>query len=189
MMLTNSRTYKSVDVVMDPSQALLFPVEFLNSLEPTGIPSRNLQLKVGVPIMLLRNLDPPELCNGTRLSVKNLYSHLIEATILTGCAKGRDVFIPWIPLIPIDLPFYFKRIQFPVRLAFAVSINKAQGQSLKIVGIHQQNPCFSHGQLYVACSTVGHPTNLDILAPGGKTRIYRAHVCVFSKYWSLSSGT
>jgi len=104
------------------------------------------------------------------ICVKNLYSHLIEATILTGCAKGKDVLIPRIPLIPTDLPFDFKRIQFPVRLVFAVSINKAQGQSLKIAGIHQQNPCFSHGQLYVACSSVGHPTNLYILAPGGKTR-------------------
>jgi len=69
--------------------------------------------------MLLRNL---ELCNGTKLCVKNLYSHLIEATILTGCAKGKDVFIPQIPLIPTDLPFDFKRIQFPVRLAFPRSI-------------------------------------------------------------------
>jgi ATP-dependent DNA helicase PIF1 len=99
--------------------------------------------------MLLRNLDPPELCKGTRLCVKNLYSHLIEATILTGCAKVRDVFIPRIPLIPTDLPFNFKRIQFPVHLVFAMSVNKAQGQSLKIEGIHMQNPCFSHGQLYV----------------------------------------
>jgi len=47
---------------MDPSQALLYPVEFLNSLEPTGIPPHNLQLKFGVPIMLLRNLDPPPSC-------------------------------------------------------------------------------------------------------------------------------
>jgi len=102
--------------------------------------------------------------------VKNLYSHLIEATTLTGCAKGKDVFIPRIPLIPTDLLFDFKRIQFPVHLAFAMSINKVQGQSLKIVGIHLQNPCFSHGQIYVACSRVRHPTNLHILAPGGKTR-------------------
>jgi ATP-dependent DNA helicase PIF1 len=170
MLPTNSRTYKSVDVIMDPSYDLLYPVEFLNSLEPMGIPVRNLQLKVGVLTMLLWNLDPPDLCNSTRLWVKNVYFHLIEATILTGCAKGRDVFIPRMPLIPTDLPFDFKRVQFPVRLAFAMSINKAQGQSLKIAGIHLQNPCFSHRQLYVACSRVGHPTNLYILAPGGKTR-------------------
>jgi ATP-dependent DNA helicase PIF1 len=119
--------------------------------------------------MLLRNLDLPELCNGTRLCVKNLYFDIIEATILTGCAKGKDIFIPRIPLIPTGLPFDFKRIQFPVRLAFAMS-NKAQGQSLKIAEIHLQNPCFSHRQLYVACSRVGHPSNLHILAPGGKTR-------------------
>jgi len=87
---------------MDPSQALLYPVEFLNSLEPTGIPLRNLQLKVRARIMLRRKLYPPELCNSTRLFVKNLYSYLIEATILTVCAKGRDVFIPRNPPILTD---------------------------------------------------------------------------------------
>ncbi|KFM69446.1 hypothetical protein X975_16917, partial [Stegodyphus mimosarum] len=50
--------------------------------------------------MLLRNLDPPSLCNVTRLSVKKLMKNVIEATILTGHAKGKDVFIPRIPLIP-----------------------------------------------------------------------------------------
>jgi ATP-dependent DNA helicase PIF1 len=105
------------------SQAVLYPVEFLNSLEHTGIPPHNLELKIEMPIMLLQNLDPLELCYGTRLCVKNLNSHVIEATVLTVCAKGKHVFIPRIPLIPTDLPFDFKRIQFPVRLAFAMSIN------------------------------------------------------------------
>ena len=49
-----------------------------------------------------------------------------------------------------------RRPKLSTRKFSASKINKAQGQSLKIAGIHLQNPCFSHGQLYVACSRVGH---------------------------------
>ncbi len=96
--------------------------------------------------------------------------HVIEATILTGCAKGEDVFIPRIPMIPTDMPFEFKRLQFPVRLAFAMSINKAQVKSLMFVSINLEAPCFSHDQLYVACSRVGAGKNLYVFASDGKTR-------------------
>jgi ATP-dependent DNA helicase PIF1 len=51
-----------------------------------------------------------------------------------------------------DLPFTLNRMQFPVLLAFAVTINKSQGQTFDRVGILLEEPVFSHGQLYVAFS-------------------------------------
>lgn len=66
----------------------------------------------------------------------NLHSNIIETTILSGTSAGEDVFISRIPLVPSDLPFEFKRLQFPIRPAFAMTINKSQGQSLKVAGIN-----------------------------------------------------
>jgi hypothetical protein len=162
-------SYKSVDSITNQNDVVNYPTEFLNSLELPGLPPHNLQLKVGSVIIMLRNINQPRLCNGTRLAVKKLMNNIIEATILTGKYKGEDVLIPRIPMIPNDTPFDFKRLQFPVRLAFAMSINKSQGQSLSVCGINLENPCFSHGQLYVACSRVGKPSALFIYAPQNQT--------------------
>jgi ATP-dependent exoDNAse (exonuclease V) alpha subunit len=57
------------------------------------------------------------------------------------------------------------RKQFPVRLCFAMTINKAQGQSLQKVGIDLRQPVFTHGQFYVAFSRVTDVANLDVLLP------------------------
>jgi ATP-dependent DNA helicase PIF1 len=96
--------------------------------------------------------------------------HGIEATILTGCAKGEDVFKLRIPIIPTNISFEFKRLQFSVRLAFAMSINKAQGQSLKVAGINLETSCFSHGRLYVACSRVRTGKNVYVFGPNAETK-------------------
>ena len=58
-----------------------------------------------------------------------------------------------------------KRLQFPVRLAFAMTINKSQGQSVEHVGINLQTSVFSHGQLYVAFSRCTSPLNISVLLP------------------------
>ncbi|XP_050057386.1 ATP-dependent DNA helicase pif1-like [Aphis gossypii] len=162
--------YKSVDSATNQDDVVNYPPEFLNSLDLPGLPPHNLQLKVGSVVIMLRNINQPRLCNGTRLAIKKLLNNVIEATILKGKYKGEDVLIPRIPMIPTDVPFEFKRLQFPVRLAFAMTINKSQGQSLSVCGINLENPCFSHGQLYVACSRVGKPSDLFIYAPGNQTR-------------------
>jgi hypothetical protein len=108
------------------------------------MPPHVLTLKNGVPIILLRNINPPRPCNGTKLPVKKIMNNIIEATIFNGKFKEEDKLLARITLISTDMPFEFKRLQFPVRLAFAMIINKAHrykcvNKIWKIHAFHMDN--------------------------------------------------
>lgn len=162
-----SKIYYSADSIVteDANDTLNYPIEFLNNETPSGLPPHVLLLKKGSIIMLLRNLNPKKgMCNGTRLIVEELGNNLITAKIISECNKGDTVFIPRIEFAPTEtlLPFTMRRRQFPVILAYAITINKSQGQSYDYVGIDLQTPVFSHGQLYVALSRSRNSNNIKI---------------------------
>ncbi|KAG5556067.1 hypothetical protein RHGRI_006626 [Rhododendron griersonianum] len=159
-------SYVSVDDTVNKADQALY-VDFLHSVNPPGLPSHILSLKENCPVMLLRNLNASKgMCNGTRLICRKFEKHVIIAQIAVGEHKGDFVFIPRIPLRPSDPKLYpveFTRKQFPIRLCFAMTINKAQGQTLDIVGIDLHEPVFSHGQLYVALSRATASEKIKIL--------------------------
>ncbi|CAF3745378.1 unnamed protein product [Rotaria magnacalcarata] len=106
-----------------------YPTEFLNSLAPSGMPPHKLNLKTDAIVMLLRNLDVNRgLYNGIRLIVKRLHNYTVDCEVTTGSNKGSRTLIARISLLPSDtfLPFKVRRRQFPIRLSFAMPINKLQ---------------------------------------------------------------
>uniref|UniRef100_A0A0L8GK72 DNA helicase Pif1-like 2B domain-containing protein n=2 Tax=Octopus bimaculoides TaxID=37653 RepID=A0A0L8GK72_OCTBM len=119
------------------------------------MPPHRLNIKVGAIVMLARNLSISQgLCNGTRMKVQRLHEHCVEASLVTGSNRGRTVLISRIKLSPSDanIPFTLNRLQFPLQLAYSMTINKTQGQTFGKGGIHLPQPVFSHGHLYVAFS-------------------------------------
>ncbi|CAA7015018.1 unnamed protein product, partial [Microthlaspi erraticum] len=114
------RIYLSCDT-LDPSDSSAMndealSTEFLNSIRVAGLPNHSLRLKVGCPVMLLRNIDPiGGLMNGTRLQITQLADFMVEAKVITGDKIGAKVIIPRLTITPSDarLPFKMRRRQSP----------------------------------------------------------------------------
>jgi hypothetical protein len=158
---------RGADISLTESNTPPIPPEFLRSINSGSLPPGELKMKIGCPLILLRNLDPSHgLCNGTRLILLKASTHVLEVCIIGGDHDSESAFIPRISLYPTDtrdIAFKFRRRQFPVRLAFAMSINKAQGQSIHHVGLDLRQGVFAHGQLYVALSRATSYDRINIL--------------------------
>ncbi|KAL1309905.1 hypothetical protein AAHE18_17G212000 [Arachis hypogaea] len=128
------------------SQLDIYSPELLNSINCSGLPPHKLILKVGVLVMLLRNIDKSSgLCNGTRLQVRKLGNHVIEYEILTGNNVGHIALIPRMNMVPTN------------------ETVASQGQTLSHVGLYLSKPVFTHGQLYMALSRVKSKRGLKVL--------------------------
>lgn len=165
LMPGETHTYLSVDSSITETDMGNFPTEFLNKQESGSLPPHKLILKKGAPVIVIRNINPPHLVNGTRGVVIQLYQNVVEIEN----SDGTSFFLPRITIVPSDNSnnFIFKRRQFPIKLAFAMTINRAQGQTLQKTGLDLTTPCFSHGQLYVGISRTPVPDNIHVLLPPG----------------------
>ena len=145
--------------------------ESLNTFSPSGFPLYKLELKIDAPLMLLCNMDPMNgLCDGTCLRLLRSTHYIVECKVLGGDNANNVVFIPQMALDSglHDSPILFCCLQFPVQPAYAMTINKSQGQTIKHVGLNLSSSVFSHGQLYVALSRCTYPRNIKILFPHGQ---------------------
>ena len=126
----------------------------------------------------VRNLETQ---NAYATIVINTLPRVLDVLIVTGSRRGDRVYMPRVALAPkfSDLPFTLKRRQFPLKPAWAITINKAQGQTLARVGVYLPDPVFFHGQLYVAISRVGSSQTIKVLVlPSGTQGWYTGDVRV-----------
>nr|CAI5823576.1 unnamed protein product [Callosobruchus analis] len=78
-------TYLSDDSVEteDDGRRLNFTIEFLNSINPPGVPQHPLRLKVGIAVMLLRHLNTKKgLCDRNKLAINSVRDNVIETRLI-----------------------------------------------------------------------------------------------------------
>lgn len=148
------RSYRSSNTVTDINLIANLPKGFLHPQDPPNLPPHESILKVECPLILLRTLNAPNLCKGTRMVVKQIMNLMFEVEIITCFELKDNAFIYPFILFPM------KKRQFPLKLSFAMTLNKTQGQWLQVVTIDLRMQRFSHDQFCLDCS---RGDNLNIL--------------------------
>ncbi|KAG0712748.1 QRFP-like peptide receptor [Chionoecetes opilio] len=75
-------------------------------------------------------------------------ANVLQLQVITGPSRGDDFYLPRVPMITqaaSGTGFCMRRLQFPIRVAFAMTINKCQGQTKSYVGVYLPTPVFTQG--------------------------------------------
>lgn len=150
-----------------------FPIDqdTLHLAQAKGAPDHVLTLKTGAVCLITRNLNIDQgLVNGTKVIVEAIHPRLIR---VRKPGENESFGIPRISFkFPIlqGSPLQMTRRQFPLQLAYAMTIHKSQGQTIKQVGVDLRTDCFAHGQLYVAMSRVRLPDDIRVLVQEDRVR-------------------
>ena len=150
-----------------PNTAFAAP-EHLNHLNVSGVPPHEVKLQSNTLAMLVRNLNfSSGLVNGQECVL-----HAISPNSRVIQAEEEEESHPIVFISRINFTatvgkrgISFSRIQFPLRTAYAMTINKSQGQTLSRIGLDLRSSAFAHGQLYVALSRAQNKTSIMCLLP------------------------
>ena len=135
----------------------------LNEFNTNGIPHHILTLKVGDICLVLRALMCDNLPTNARVIILAISPYVIKVQTLAD--SPRVVLIPRIRFkfsLQYGLSYKMIRTQFPLRLAYCMTYNKSQSQTLDRVLLDCVNEPFSHGHLYVALSRVRQYDNIRL---------------------------
>jgi len=128
---TGSLVSRSFTCIIDQETTHLYPTEFLNSVNISGMPQHKLALKIGQPVICLRNVNTCEgLCNGIRFIIRKLHTRIIEAENAIGVNAGKIVYVKRMPLTPsgTDLPFDLNAYNFHYEPYSQILLVKVKGK-------------------------------------------------------------
>lgn len=136
--------------------------DYLNVMKFRDIPNYRLDLALGEPMCLMRNI------NTAKGMAKNKRCYVVgknQNCVIIEFENNEKVTLPRINFPGETNGIIFTRHQIPLRPIYAGTIHKSQGLTLKKVVVDMRSEFWEHGQLYVALSRIKDPKNLCILLP------------------------
>ena len=167
---TIPESYHEIDAMMSSTQAITPNSTPLKTVQVSddfnsGLSPHRLLLKKNVCVILLRSIHPTKgFCNGRRCLLVDIRNNILVLRPLESENDDRHIFVPRIPMECTEsrLGVPFMRRQYPILLAYYLTINRSQGQTLDVVGLELPTSVFMHGHTYVGCGRTGDPYGLHI---------------------------